>query len=450
MTGAVEWLDAIVVGASLRGLVTAHVLNELGCRAVVLERGRSLGGADGSFVTPAGTIFDHGLHVLDHERSEVATCLFEQVTDGAVYRSTLRRAIVLRGEVMPYNPHPREMPAALRALLLAHHADADLVDELGDALPTRARLARCYGQAFTDLVFDEVLPSYPTENRHRAFGVDEARLLTNLYPWFFPRARRVTGVGDGSRAFHDKLRRGEAQDVLYPREGGFGGFAAAFVRKLDPARVQVLTGCSDLRVELARDSHTVAFVEAQGRRFAAPHCFWAAGWPALCKLLALPCQDVATDRVLLGSFRFDRAPHSEWHELLVGDPRLRMNRVSFPARFRHCEEPLVQVEFAVPVAEPWPTTGDEWLPAWQEDLRRLGVLDDRHRAVEADFRAFQMHFNAFGAEGEPLRDADPSLLAQGTNLRPVVPSMANLNLNTWVPQALAYVHAVMDGDRPRS
>lgn len=437
----IEHVDAIVVGASIRGLLAAHVLNELGLRAVVLERGRGVGGADSSFALPGGAIFDHGLHVLDYQRSAVATELFTKVLDGAVHRSTLRRGIVLRGHVLPYNPHPRELPAELRAMLPGD----ELTDDLGDALPTRARLARCYGAAFADLIFDEVLPSYPTENRHRAFGVDEARLLTNLYPWFFPQARRASGVGDGSRAFHDKLRRGEAQDVLYPRAGGFGGFAAALVRALDPRRVEVITQCSDLHVEVEAGAQRVAWVAAKGRRFAAPHCFWAAAWPALCKVLALPCQDVATDRVVVGSFRLDRPPHTAYHELLVGDPSLRLNRVSFPARFRHSDEPLVQVEFAVPVAETWPQAAADWLPRWVDDLRRLGVLDEAHRVEESDFRSFQMHFNAFGAEGEALVDADAGLLARDGNVHPIVPSMANLNLNTYVPQALAYVREVMAG-----
>lgn len=440
MSPAIEPVDAIVVGASIRGLLAAHVLSELGLRAVVLERGRSVGGADASFALPSGAIFDHGLHVLDHQRSPIATELFTRVLDGAVHRSTLRRGIVLRGEVMPYNPHPRELPQDLRAMLPGD----ELTDDLGDALPTRARLSHCYGAAFADLIFDEVLPSYPTENRHRAFGVDEARLLTNLYPWFFPQARRASGVGDGSRAFHDKLRRGEAQDVLYPRAGGFGGFAAALVRSL-ASRVEVITHCSDLHVEIEAGSHRVSWVAAKGRRFTAPHCFWAAAWPALCKVLALPCQDVATDRVLLGSFRLDRPAHTEHHELLVGDPTLRLNRVSFPGRFRHSDEPLVQVEFSVPVAEAWPQTADDWLPRWVDDLRRLGVLDAAHRVEESDFRSFQMHFNAFGAEGEALVDADASLLAPDSNVHPIAPSMANLNLNTYVPQALAYVREVMAG-----
>ena len=42
-----EHFDAIVFGAGTRGMVTAHVLNMMGYRAVVLERALDLGGGDG-------------------------------------------------------------------------------------------------------------------------------------------------------------------------------------------------------------------------------------------------------------------------------------------------------------------------------------------------------------------------------------------------------------------
>ena len=92
---------------------------------------------------------------------------------------------------MPYAPWPREMPPELRDLLPGD----DLVDDIGDELPTRERLGRCYGSGFADLVMEEVLPSFPSEHRHHAFGVDEARLLANVYPWFFPRAAEAVASG---------------------------------------------------------------------------------------------------------------------------------------------------------------------------------------------------------------------------------------------------------------
>jgi glycine/D-amino acid oxidase-like deaminating enzyme len=436
-----EHVDAVVIGANIRGLVTTYLLSSLGYRAVLLERGRAVGGVDGSFVTPGGTRFERGMHVLDDGRSPAATRLFTRVVDREVHRITLRRAIVLRNRIMPYDPKPSEMPPELRELL----SSDELVDDIGSELPTRERLASCYGEGFADLVFDEILPSYPTEDRHREFGVDAALLLTNVYPWFFPHAERREIAGDESRLFHDRLRAGVAQQILYPREGGFGGFAEGFRRKLDPERIEVLLDAGDVRVELEPGTHRVSRVEAKDRLFRAEHYFWAASWPALCKLLSLPCQEVATDRVILGSFRLSRAVETPYHEILVGDPSLRINRLYFPARFRDSDEPLMQIEYAFPKADDRPLEPNWWLDAWLSDLRRLGLVDDRHQVEEYDFKTFCMHFNSFGMEGEPLRDAEASLLRDDSNIRPVVPSMANLNLNIHVPRTIRYVTSVLTG-----
>jgi hypothetical protein len=225
-----EKVDAVIIGANIRGLVATYVLSSLGYRAVLLERAPFIGGVDGSFKAPDGSWFEYGMHVLDFGRSDVATKLFTHVVDGQVHRIQLKRGIVLRNQIMPYAPEPAEMPEELRRML----PSMELTDDIGDELPTRSRLAECYGQEFADLILDETLPSLPTENRHRSFGVDESKLLTNIYPWFFPRADRKSKTGDESRAFHDQLRNNVDQHILYPREGGFGGFSKGFVSKFDP------------------------------------------------------------------------------------------------------------------------------------------------------------------------------------------------------------------------
>lgn len=435
-------IDAVVIGANIRGLVTTYVLDSLGYRAVLLDKGRVAGGVDGSFLTPGGTRFEHGMHVLDYMRSEVTTRLFTHILDGEVHRVTLKRGIVLRGQLMPYAPRPEDMPQELRAMLPRE----ELVDDLGEAVPTRERLAKYYGQQFTDLIFDEVLSSYPTESRHLEFGVEEGRLLANVYPWLFPRARRKPVPGDASRSFHDRLREGNDQQLLYPREGGFGGFAAGFLSKFDPQRIEVLLDAGDVQVELSPGTHTVEWVEARGRRLRPKHLFWAASWPALCRLLTIPCQDTATDRMMIGSFRLNRPAATDYNEILVGDPTIRINRVYFPAGFRESDEPLMQVEFAFAKAEERPLEREWWLDAWLSDLRRLELIDENHRVEEFDFKTFCMHYNGFGMEGQALRDADASEIQPGSNIRPVTPSMANLNLNGHVPRTIEYVTSVLTDD----
>lgn len=440
----IEHVDAVVIGASTRGVVAAYVLDMLGFSTILLERGPALGGGDGSFQLADGTWFDFGMHVLDEDRSPLATRLFRHAVDGQCHRVRLRRGVVLRNEIMPYAPEPHEMPAEIGAML----PPAPLIDELGAGAPTRENLSRYYGAAFTDLIFDEVLPSYPTEARHLDFGVDESKLLVNIYPWFFPRARRRGVDGDESRQFHDRLRAGIDQYVLYPRDGGFAQFSRGFAGKLDQSRSEVLTGVGEIEISADTDRHRFERLETSERRFTADYWFWASSWPELCKLLAIPCQNPATDRIALGSFRFDRELESDYHELLVGDPEHPINRIHFPGRFRETRNDLAQVEFAYPDAQPRPADPGHWRDVWLKSLRRLGIADDAHEAVLFDFKTRKLHFNGYGMEGVALVDADPGVLKPGSNVHPVVPSMSNLNLNAHIPRDVAFVTNVVAGVGP--
>ena len=429
-----ETVDAVVVGGNLSGLVTAYLLGHLGYHSVVLERSSRIGGANASFTTTDGSTFDLGMHVLDYMRSELTTRLFTDIMGGKVNRVLLKRGMVLRGQVVPYNPTPEDLPADLRQLL----PEGELMDNLGTDLPTRERLREYYGR-YSDFIFDEVFPSYRCEQRHKDLGVEEARLLTNIYPWFFPWARRKIVTDQESRVFHDRLRREEEQYILYPTEGGFASFAKAFCAKLGP-NVEVITDIPDLHFELEPGTHRINWLQAKDRRFESRHVFWCAAWPSLCQLLNIPVQYLATDNLLLGSFRFNEPAMSEYNEILVGDPSFHIDRISFPGKFAQTNAPLLQLEFAFPVAHgSLPLEPQYWQQTWLSDLKRLGLLGGGHRLETFDFRKFRMHFNSFGAEGQECRDADPTLLMPDSNIHPVAPTMQNRNINGSVPLYLEQV-----------
>ncbi len=437
----IERPDAVVIGSNIRGLVATYVLSSLGYRAVLIDKSKTVGGADASFTAADGSRFEFGMHVLDYMRSEAATRLFTHVVDGEACRIKLKRGIVLRNQIMPYAPDPGRMPAEFRRMLPAD----ELIDMLGDAPPSRANLAQYYGQEYTNLVFDEVLPSFPSEARHLAFGVDESELLTNIYPWFFPRAKRMPKSDDESRTFHDQLRGGIDQYILYPRAGGFGTFSEGFLQKFDEQRIEVLLGTQDMRVEIIPGTHRVQSVSTGGRQFQAKHYFWGASWAQLCGILDIECQNTSTDQILIGSFRLNRPAVTDFHEILVGDPDHSINRIYFPAFFRESDEALMQIEFAVPRAHQHPLDSTHWRETWLANTRRLGILDDEHQVEMFDFKTRPIHFNAFGMEGERLQDADSSLIDGSSNIFPLVPSMANLNLNSHVPRTISDVISVLIG-----
>ena len=435
-------VDAVVIGGNLAGLISAWLLGELGYHTVLLERSPRLGGMNSSFAMPDGSTFDMGMHVLDYMRSPLTTRLFSRIIGAGAVRTRLDRAMVLRGYVMPYAPRPGEMPEELRRLLKSEQ----LVDDIGTALPTRARIAAVYGQEYANLIFDEVLPSYRCEFRHKQLGVDEARLLTNIYPWFFPRAERQLERAGESRNFHDRLRRGETQYVLYPRTDGFAGFARAFMEAMNPQFIETVVDVPDFHIELEPGTHTVLWIDAHGRRLVPERIFWAANWGGLCKLLGLPAVNMATDNLLLGSLKLNRPAVSDYNEIIIADPQLHLDRVSFPGKFSQSGAAQLQVEFAFPVADAETSLDPAyWQQTWLADLHRIGLLRDDHVVEQFDYRNFRMHFNSFGMEGVPHTEADPALIRADSNIIPVAPSVLNRNLNASVPQYLETVmHALAE------
>jgi hypothetical protein len=434
-----EDCDAIVVGGNVAGMVVAYTLGQLGYSTKLLEKQPGLGGMDRSFTNRNGRIFDFGLHVLDALRSEVVTKLFRYVVDDDVHETERRRGIVLRNHMIPYNAVAGDWPEELRALL----PDGDLIDELGEAPPTREALARYYGERFAGMVFDEVLASYPCETRQLDFGVDESQLLTNIYPWFFPRARRVAVTNDLSREYHDGKRAGQKEVFLYPKRGGFGGFAEGFERKLVNLGVEVLTDIPDLHFEMEPAKQRVSWVTAQGRQFRAPRVFWCGPVGVLCRLLSLPVPELKPDQFVLGSFEFSRPLDCSYHELIFGTPQHFINRMSFPGKISRTADNLVQLEFSYPRHAPGQFVTDEsfWKNSWLASLRKLGIADDSNEPLDFDLKTVPLVYNCYGIEGRRMPEVEIGELHPESNLRPVLPSIRNININTRVPQFLEYLTA---------
>ncbi len=275
--------------------------------------------------------------------------------------------------------------------------------------PTRERLGRCYGSGFADLVFDEVLPSFPSEHRHHAFGVDEARLLANVYPWFFPRAAEAVASGDESRAFHDQLRGGITQEILYPARGGFGGFAAGFADKLDRDGIDVRTGVGDIDLEVQPGTHRVEWVEAGGPAHPGRALLLGAGVgpPVQSAGAAVPGRGDRPGRrsAAFGStaLRTRRTTRS-WSAI----PGSAINRVHFPDELRGTDEPPDADRVRLPSECGRVDAGRRRVARSVARRRaRVGLLDEDHQVEEFDFRSFQMHFNAFGAEGRAAPGCRP-------------------------------------------
>lgn len=430
-----EPVDAIVVGSNLAALVFAYLLSGWGYRVALVDRSAQVGGMDRSFRNANGRSFDFGFHGLAYMRSEFVTKLFTAVMDGAVRQVEHRRGMVLRGYRVPYNAAREEWPAELQALL----RPGELVDTIGSAPPTRERLAVAYGSGFADFVYDEVLASYPSEIRHLAFGVEAWRLLVNLYPWFFPQARRARGEG-GSRGYQDSVREGRRESLLYPAEGGFAGFAEGLRRRLEERGVELLLGADDYAVEFDARAGRIRWLRSAGRRLTAPRVYWCASPASLCGLLGQPLPALDPDLFVLGSFEFDRPIRCDFTELIVGDPEHAINRISFPAKLTGGTDSLVQLEFSYPRAtDRYDDKPRYWLDQWTRSLRALGIVGSEHQLLDFDFKAVPLLYNCYGAEGQAMPELELPVLPADTNLRPVLPSLRKININTRVPEYLRFL-----------
>ena len=431
-----ERSDALVIGSNLAALTVAHFLSSFGYSVRVIDRAAQVGGTDRSFQNRCGRTFDFGFHSLAYMRSELVTKLFLAAIDGAVHHHEHRRGMVLRGHQVPYNAPPKEWPSELAELL----PPAEVRDTIGGAPPTRERIAGCYGPRFADFIYDEVLASYPAELRQLEFGIEAWKLLVNIYPWFFPRVERARVDHGSSRAYQDSVREGREESLLYPKRGGFGAFASAFRRKLEAAGVEFVLGADDFETEIRSDPLAVETVRAGGRRFHSDRVYWCASPTSLCEAIGQPLPPLDPDWFVLGSFQFAEPIDCAFTELIVGDPDHAISRISFPGRLAGERDDLVQLEFAYPKAvDPYGKDAAAWCERWTESLRALGIAPVSNALVDFDFKRVPLLYNCYGVEGEPTPELDLRAIPSDSNLKPVLPTLRKVNINTRVPQYLAFL-----------
>ncbi len=271
--------------------------------------------------------------------------------------------------------------------------------------------------------------------------------MTNIYPWFFPRARRTpAGIGP-SRAFQDQCREARREILVYPMEGGFGSFVNGFARKFEERGGEIISGASDLHVEFDSVTRNVEYVKANGRCLEAPRVYWCAPPESLADLLSMPFPEVRSELFVLGSFEFERPIQCEFTELIVADPEHFINRISFPGLFSRTPNDLVQIEFAYPRhSDRHEIKESYWLEKWVASLQQLGIVQPGNTVVDFDLKVAPMMYNSFGIDGAPLPKLDFSdAIPKTSNLRPVMPTLRKDNINTRLPQFLEFVIADLLG-----
>ena len=347
--------DVVFQGGNINSLVCATLAAELGFKTCILEKSRPFRGFNSSFAL-GDESFDFGYHALDYGRSVLATKVVEQALDGEFIIAELARAIFLKGHLIAYNESLANYPEVLRNLF-----PADLVNDIDSENPTRADIARVYGPEFSKWAFEEAIPSYRLLAEELALGVDEKYLIKNIFPWFFPRAKRVAERASEHFRFHDAKRGGEMLNLE---------------KKAEKAGVSILT-----QYDLEFAGKNIQSLKINGETCSFQHFFWTASVPELETKINAQLVESKPATMMMGSFVYDSDVLCDYHEILVAAPELHIDRVSFPGKMAGKRNNLVQVEFSFPTGK-IDHPENEWHRLWQNDLAKMGVIRE---GAEAKF-----------------------------------------------------------------
>ena len=384
-------IDNLVIGAGLVGSITAWILANQGYSGLLLERSPDAGGVNGSFLDSLGNRFDYGRHIISQDRSDFSTNFFKKVLGDRIHSFSLERALVLRGQIVPYAADLSQWPKAV-AELVQLDANAPPV-RLGS---TRAEFAQAYGQQFADLAFDDMLSAYPTLVWQREHGIPEEQLMRWLFPWFFPRsaleAAPEAGTEQGiysqeARDYHFSKRHAEAHSerILYPREGGFAYWIEQMLEQASDLMTPHI-GVGNIDFDFDKDSLVLRSATTQGTTYIAKRIFWCVPLPVLCIALGWQLPKGHPQWEMLGSFAFAKPIGSAYHEILFADPQYPVRRVNFAGKIAG-QEPshTLQVEFTTPQGD-FDLEADEWQRRWTECLYATGIVPRENPVTSFDFR----------------------------------------------------------------
>lgn len=445
-----QHVENLVIGAGLVGSITGWILAERGRGGVLLDKSADAGGVNGSFVDALGNRFDHGRHVINADRDEFTARFFSDVQGGGVRRFILRRAIAVRGHLIPYAAELAEWPEALRERI-ALDVDAGPV-RLGS---TRAELARVYGRWFADLAFDEMLGAYPTLRWQREHGVPEERLMRWIFPWFFPRsaaeAEPAPGAERGvysqeSREYHYRTRhsRPPREEVLYPTANGFGNWIECMLARVRE-RMAVVLGAADLELDFDPETLVLRSAAANGTRYVPERVFWCAPLPVLCKTLGWALPKGHPQSELLGNFAFREPVSTRYHEILFADPRHPIRRINLPELIAGAERSrTLQVEFTTPEGV-YDLADGEWIERWHASLVELGIVARGNALVNAELRRVARGVVTTEDLGAFVAQCRARLEDSGTNLVAPHLAAASDNNSRLVPGVFARVQDALGG-----
>jgi protoporphyrinogen oxidase len=427
--------EAIVVGGGLAGLITTYILSNQGYQVVLLEKSNSLGGLTGSFHDELGNHFDYGYHALDFNRSAFTTNFFKFVLDQEFNLIKLKRGLLLKGQLIPYNSPASYWPADLSRFFSKH----EFIDDIGEK-PNRSSLESVYGEKFTKFVFSEIIEAYPALRWKKKQGASDEILLENIYPWFFPQAeKKITRKTEWHR-FHDSMRsHTNEQKVLYPSSGGFGKILDKIIEKTPANNLTVRQGLNEIRYEAEPDSKSLKKIIADGEEYSSNNIFWCATPAALCNVFGIKLPKMLGQDFFLGSYVFEEEFKTDYQEILAADPSIKANRISFTGSLANTKNNRVQLEYFAPEGEEtWDDT--EWNAHWQLSLKRCGLLNQSSNLRNFNFKKMKRGFLTLQNYDEIIQFCKDVLSNPGSNITIPFWGVGPENINRLVPSVFQNVY----------
>ena len=338
--------SVIIFGGGLSGLVTANICSHLGIDSILVESSNSLGGGNKSVKDKEGNIFDYGYHALDYNRSFITTKFFKKLLQNNYRKFKLERGIIIKDHLMQYNEKIDKWPKDLKVLFLKKLQNDTIEGELN-----RGEISRVFGKKFTDLSFENILKSYPSIKWSLENGGKEEDFFGLVYPWFFPKIKKINQRKSEWEIFHDKMRGNSDHFILYPKNGGFVKFIEAIYNDIDKKYCKIIKNAQKIEYKIESKTNKFSSVKINGNTYVADTYFWCNSPISLCKILGIKIKETkigVPQQIVFGNFILKNKIKNKFHEILVGSNQHMINRISFPGKIANVNNKLIQVEYSFP------------------------------------------------------------------------------------------------------
>ena len=283
--------------------------------------------------------------------------------------------------MIPYNEKINNWPKELKILFPKKIANDTIKGKL-----SRKKISKVFGKKFTNLAYEEILRSYPSINWSLKNGGKEEDFFSLVYPWFFPRTKKINQRKSEWDVFHDKMRNDLNHFVLYPKKGGFGSFVESIYDNINQKYCKIIKNAKNIEFNIQSKTKKISSVKINGKVCVADTYFWCNSPISLCKILDIKIKEKVgrPQQIVFGNFVLKNKIKSRFHEILVGSNQHKINRISFPGKIANNNNKLIQVEYSFPLtATKYDKTALK--KSWINSLKILGIIHKQDQIKKFTF-----------------------------------------------------------------